>query len=71
MSSFQFCTCCMPLHSSVICKLAEDGFKDSVIYVIDEDDEQDGPQDRALGDTTDDTSEEGFVTIYTPRGGST
>ena len=55
----------MPLHSSVICKLAEDGFKDSVIYVIDEDDEQDGPQDQALGNTTDDTSEEGFVAIYT------
>ena len=54
----------MPLHSSVIFKLAEDGVKDSVIHVIDEDDEQNGPQDRALGDTTDDTSEEGFVTIY-------
>ena len=32
----------MPLYSSVICKLSEDGVKDSVIHVIliDKDDEQ-------------------------------
>ena len=35
----------MPLQSRVISKLAEDGFKDSVIHVIDKDDEQNGPQD--------------------------
>ena len=57
----------MSLHSSVICKLAEDGDEDSVIHVIDEDDKQNGPQDRALGNTTDDTSEEGFVTILSTQ----